>query len=296
MSGWRIQHREGYIIRPDGYKVVYTVYGAHERTVVMANGHGAPQLVWQGVVDVLIRDAQVLIWDYLTQHGSDNPKRGEPVGIQSHCDDLQQILKQESISKYVMCGWSLGVQVALAQFERDRNRILGLGLIHGVSGRIMHHVMNGRPEIAFPMTRLLKVTLGRYGRVPQRWVSRFARTPVFAILSERVGLIDSTHSGFGALVEAFLQLDLEAYLGIALQADEHSTDHWIHTIDVPTLVTLGLRDAITPERSARPWFEMIPDVEIESFEGRHFPMFEAPGTLTVKLLSLIERAHEAELS
>ena len=296
MSGWRIQHRKGYVIRPDGYRVVYTVYGAHERTVVIANGHGAPQLVWKGVVDVLIRDAQVVIWDYLTQHGSDNPTRGESVGIQSHCDDLQQILEKESVVNYVMCGWSLGVQVALAQFERDRDRILGLGLIHGVSGRIMHHVMNGRSEIAFPVTRLLKATVGRYGRVPQRLLSRFARSPIFSIASERVGLVDTTHPGFGALVEAFLQLDLEAYLSVALQADEHSTDHWIHTIDVPTLVTLGLRDAITPERSARPWFEMIPDVEIESFEGSHFPMFEAPGTLTVKLRRLLKRAYEPDLT
>ena len=290
MLGSMIQHRDEHIIRPDGYRVVYSVYGDHERTVVIANGHGAPQSVWRGVVDVLVRDAKVIIWDYLSQHGSDNPERGTCIGIQSHCDDIQQILNQESIESYVMCGWSLGVQVALAQFERDRGRIVGLALMHGVSGRIMHHVLNGRSEIAFPVTRLLKATIGRYGRTPQRWLSGRVRSPAFSILAERVGLVESTHPGFGALVEAFLRLDLEAYLGIALQSDEHSTDHWIHTIDVPTLVTLGTRDAITPERTARPWFEMIPGVDIVRFEGSHFPMFEAPATLTVKLLSLIQRA------
>ena len=61
---------------------------------------------------------------------------------------------------------------------------------------------------------------------------------------------------------------------------------------MPTLVTLGTRDMITPERTARPWFEMIPGVDIVRFEGSHFPMFEAPATLTVTLLGLIERAHE----
>lgn len=268
------------------------VFGDHEDTVVIANGHGAPIEVWRGIFESLATRVRIIIWDYLTQHASDLPTRGTSVGIQSHCDDLDLILEQEGVYQYVMGGWSLGVQVALAQYQRDRNRILGLALMHGVSGRIMHHVMNGHADIAFPVTRLLKSTLGRYGRVPQHWLSKYARTPLFAILAERVGIVQSTHSGFGALVEAFLKLDLEAYLNIALNADEHSTDHWIHTVDVPTLVTLGSRDLITPQRSARPWFDMIPNAEIIVFEGSHFPMFEAPGTLTVHLVSLIDRAYQ----
>ena len=218
----------------------------------------------------MVTRARVIIWDYLTQHDSDLPARGTVVGIQSHCDDLDLILAQEDVTQYVMGGWSLGVQVALAQFERDRDRVLGLALMHGVSGRIMHHVMNGHAGIAVPVTRLLRSTLGRYGRMPQRWLSKYARTPLFAILAERAGVVQSTHSGFGALVEAFLNLDLEAYLSVALNADDHSTDHWIHTINVPTLVTLGSQDLITPQRSARPWFEMIPSAEIVVFDGSIF--------------------------
>ena len=54
--------------------------------------------------------------------------------------------------------------------------------MHGVFGRIMHHVMNGHAGIAFPVTRLLRATLGRYGRVPQRWLSKYARTPLLRFL------------------------------------------------------------------------------------------------------------------
>ena len=64
------------------------VFGDHEDTVVIANGHGAPIEVWRGIFESLVTRASVIIWDYLTQHDSDLPARGTVVGIQSHCEIL----------------------------------------------------------------------------------------------------------------------------------------------------------------------------------------------------------------
>ena len=286
---WKAPYRDEVVVRPDGLRVSYRVFGNHRRTFVIANGHGAPQSVWKGIIDVLLPDAQVIIWDYLSQHRSDLPPKTLNVDVYEHCKDLSLILAREEIKRYVMGGWSLGVQVALAQYERDRERIDGLALMHGVPGRIMHHVLGAKPEIAFPVTRLLRFVFSKVGQTPQHLIHHIARRPELSVLYERLGLVHTTHAGFGALVQAFTLLDLERYLGVALQSDAHSTDHWLHTIDVPTLVTLGLSDVITPSASAAPLFTAIPSATIEYFEGSHFPMFEAPGRLTVLLRQLLQQ-------
>ena len=286
---WKAPYRDEFVVRPDGLRVSYRVFGDHDRTFVIANGHGAPQSVWAGIIDVLLPDAQVIIWDYLGQHQSDVPPKEMLVDVCEHCEDLALILAREETERYVMGGWSLGVQVALAQYERDRERIDGLALMHGVPGRIMHHVCGAKPEFAFPATHFLKFLLSKVGRGPQQLIHKIARRPELSVLYERLGLIHTTHAGFGDLVEAFTLLDLEIYLGVALQSDAHSTDHWLHTINVPTLVTLGLSDVITPSASAAPLFSVIPTATVEIFDGSHFPMFEAPGRLTVLLRQLLQQ-------
>ena len=280
---WKVPYRDEFVVRPDGLRISYRVFGDHKRTLVLANGHGAPQEVWKGVIDVLLENCQVVIWDYLGQHQSDSPPKGQVIDVFGHCDDLDMILTHERIQHYIMAGWSLGVQVALAQYERDAERIDGLVLMHGVPGRIMHHVLGARPELAFPVTRLLKLLFSTIGRTPQKLIHAVAERPALSVLYERMGLIDTTHAGFGALVKAFTLLDFDMYLGVALSSDAHSTDHWLHTVEVPSLVTLGLRDVITPPDSAEPLFRVMPSVQIEIFEGSHFPMFEEPGRLTVLL-------------
>lgn len=286
---WKAQHRNNFVVRPDGLRIFYRVFGDHDRTFVIANGHGAPQSVWQGVLDVLLPDTRVIIWDYLGQHRSDTPSPEMPIDVYSHCDDLSLILEREGVERYVLGGWSLGVQVALAQYERDASRIDGLALMHGVPGRIMHHVLGARPEYAFPITKGLRFIWPKIGGLPQRAIHALAARPELSVLYERLGLVDTTHAGFADLVKAFTLLDMEIYLGVALRSDNHSTDHWLHTIDVPTLVTLGNSDAITPSASAEPLFRVIPSAEVVVFEGSHFPMFEEPGRLTVLLRQWLNR-------
>ena len=156
----------------------------------------------------------------------------------------------------------------------------------------MHHVLGARPEFAVPITRMLRFFWPKIGGGVQSALHAIAQRPELSVLYERLGLIETTHAGFGALVKAFTQLDMEIYLGVALNSDGHSTDHWLHTITVPTLVTLGRSDVITPSVSAEPLFEVIPNVKLVNFEGSHFPMFEEPGRLTVLLRRLLKQVVE----
>ena len=193
-------------------------------------------------------------------------------------------------------GWSLGVQVALAQYGRASDmEVLGLGLIHGVPDRIMHHVLFGHCSTLCPLDQTYSFCCAC---PPRSWWlvlwSRVARRPEVPVLFERLGLIDTPHSGFGDLVANFTTLNLRQYLSVALAADAQVTQHWLHTINVPTLVTLGRRDRITPILHALPLFETIPNARIEIFDGSHFPMFESPGRLVVLLKEFLAQVEWAD--
>ena len=291
---WGIPYRETEVTRRDGVRLRYYVYGESPSTLVVANGHGAPQSVWRGLFELLGDSVSILSWDYRGQYGSTLNRESETPSIEQHCDDLDFILNQEGIEKYAIMGWSLGVQVALAQYGRHPTQVLGLGLIHGVPDRIMHHVLFGHRSTSVRLTKLTRFAVPVLEKLVVGPLSRVARRPEVPVLFERLGLIDTPHSGFGDLVANFTTLNLRQYLSVALAADAQVTQHWLHTINVPTLVTLGRRDRITPILHALPLFETIPNARIEIFDGSHFPMFESPGRLVVLLKEFLAQVEWAD--
>ena len=287
---WGIPYREKEVTMSDGRRLRYFLYGESPMTLVVANGHGAPQSVWRGLFELLAETATIVSWDYRGQYGSTLCDESVTPTIEQHCEDLDFILNRESIHEYAIMGWSLGVQVALAQYGRHSEQVLGLGLIHGVPDRIMHHVLFGHRSASVRLTKFTRFAVPVLEKLVVGPLGRIARRPEVPVLFERLGLIDTPHSGFGDLVAQFTTLNLKRYLSVALAADAQVTQHWLHTIHVPTLVTLGRNDRITPILQSLPLFKTIPNARIEIFEGSHFPMFEAPATLTKQLLTLVERS------
>ncbi|MGH7043060.1 MAG: alpha/beta fold hydrolase [Acetobacteraceae bacterium] len=66
--------------------------------------------------------------------------------------------------------------------------------------------------------------------------------------------------------------------------------HWLHRIDIPTLLLWGARDHIvTPSYGAR-WRGAIPGARLETLDGAgHFPLWEQPEAAVAQLARFLDR-------
>ncbi|MGR9053923.1 MAG: alpha/beta fold hydrolase, partial [Gammaproteobacteria bacterium] len=78
------------------------------------------------------------------------------------------------------------------------------------------------------------------------------------------------------------------YLTMARLADEHDTEDLLPRVEVPTLVTAGDRDIITPPRVARHVAATIPGAEYFEIPGAtHYAVMEFPRLVANRMDSFV---------
>ena len=275
----------------DGTGIAYEVGGRGDRWLVVANGYGGSFWAWRDLFDLLEDRYRILIWDYRGFYNSGTPADLGDLRIEDNCRDLDCLLEAEGIARYVQTGWSVGVQVALEQYRRHPDAVEALLLINGSHGRVLHRSGKGRlqgmvmPHIIGPWSRIASLA-GPGALAPLRFI---ARTPLWVKLFGLLGLVDGTPDSIHEALQAVLTLDWGVYLRMARLADEHDTEEMLPTVSVPTLVTSGERDVITPPRIGAHVASRIPGaVHFEIPGATHYAVMEHPRLLANTIDSFIK--------
>ncbi len=277
----------------DGTRIVYKVGGEGERWLVIANGYGGSFWAWTPLLAHLLPRYRVLIWDYRGFYQSGTPEDRTRLRIEDNCRDLERLMEAEGIGRMVLAGWSVGVQVALEHYRRAPETVLALLLINGAHGRVLHHLGGNRltgglmPRLVPPWSRAMRL-LAPLVMPPLQALSRSPRPlQVF----HRLGLVTANPPEMHEGLQAVLTLDWGTYLHMARLADAHDADDMLHTVAVPTLVTAGTRDILTPPSVARDTVSKIPGAEyFEIPGGTHYSPLEFPELLAGKMDSFISAA------
>lgn len=274
----------------DGTRIVYWVGGAGERWLVIANGYGGTLCAWTELFEHLAPRYRLLLWDYRGLHRSERPADASRLSIADQVEDLWAILAAESVDRFVLGGWSVGVQVALEAYHQRPELIEALLLIHGAPGRVLSQVLGAAP--ARLLARAAPLLLA--SAAPLRpWLLRplgaFAGSEAGVGLASAVGVCHGRPQSFGEAVRAFLALDAVTYLRMVLLAEAHDAESWLPSIRVPTLVTAGDRDLITPPRIARATAAQIPGAcYFEVPGGTHYSVMEFPRLMANRIDSFLE--------
>jgi pimeloyl-ACP methyl ester carboxylesterase len=108
-------------------------------------------------------------------------------------------------------------------------------------------------------------------------------------VASAVGICHGRPQSFGEAMKAFLALDAVTFLRLVLLAEAHDATDWLSTIRVPTLVTAGDRDLITPPRIARATAAQIPGAcYFEVPGGTHYSVMEFPRLMANRIDSFLE--------
>lgn len=280
----------------DGTKITYRATRARDRdsdndagapVVVLANGLGGPYLAWRAQIDALSSRCRVLTWDYRGLYASGRPPSGSAVEayhVAHHVRDLQAILREEGIERASLVGWSMGVQVVLEAFRMLPGLAQNLVLLCGSYGRPLD-TLSPLPGAKSVLPSLVGAAT-RAHELATQMARRGAAQPEALSWLKRMGLIGRALDDdvFAELVHSFGELDMQAYLWNLRALGEHDAEDVLESINVPSLVIAGERDAFMPITLARKMARRIPDAELALVRGgTHYTAVEFPELVNLRI-------------
>ncbi len=270
--------RESTALSADGTAIAYYVAGRGPRTLVLAPGLGTHPVAWKYVIEALHERYQLITWAPRGTYGSGVPRDLAALTLPDHVRDLEAIAAAEGLERFLLAGWSMGVQIALEFAHQFPARVQALILINGAFEHVLATAFH-LPGAARLLPSVLRLGV-RAAPVMVPFVRAVLSHPATPDLAFRLGLVSGNVAFFRGMVRRFAALDWNVYFQLMLQLNEHSARPYLGDIRVPTLITAGTRDRMTPVTTAEQLHRAIPGSRLFLLpNGTHYAMTEYPEIL-----------------
>ncbi|TNF36859.1 MAG: alpha/beta hydrolase [Deltaproteobacteria bacterium] len=259
----------------DGTSIAYYVVGSGPRTWVIPPGLGTPPSAWHAVFERFKGDFTMVTWDLRGTFRSAVPADLGRLGVADHADDLEAIVAAEGLERFVLGGWSLAVQTSLEYQHRHPEQVEALVLLNGAYEHVLRTaLMPGLEGVLTTALRGLAWAGGRFGGL----ITRAVR--LGPDVMPRIGLLASSTPLFGEVLRDFSELDWGVYFKIALAVNRHSAAPYLDAVRVPTLITAGDADRMTPVETAETMHRRIRGSRLVLFPGgTHYTQTEYPDAM-----------------
>lgn len=284
------------VTAPDGARITY--YATRSPypgapVVMLANGLGGQHITWSAQIEHLRGRYRFLTWDYRGLFASARPPEDTPASyaIARHAEDLLAILDAEGEPRAAFVGWSMGVQVVLEAYRKARHRARCIVLLNGTSGRPLDTV-SPLPGMKTVLPSLVGFA-SRAHALASQVTRRAADVPEALGWLKAMGVMNASldDAVFNELVQGMSTLDMEAYFHNLRALGEHDASDVLGTIDVPTLIVTGDRDAMTPASLAKEMAKQIPGAELYVVRGgTHYTAVEFPELVSLRLEKFLAKA------
>jgi len=275
----------------DGARIAYRVFGEGEPTVLVSNGIGCNQAFVEPLVQALAERYRVACWDYRAHMDSPVPDDLGTMTVAQCLDDMEAVVKDLGVSQMVLAGFSMGVQIDFAYYERHPEEVLGIvvllgpaeypfrGLLH--VGRALEPVIGPLAEAARRSPRLFQSAW--HAALSGPWTYQVAKYVILNPDAIRWEYFDSYRAHLA-------DFDVRAFLRLAADLGRHSASHVLPTVTVPTLVVAGARDNFTPLSVLRRIRDEIPGAEyFEVTDGSHAGLIEFPDEINQRVTGFLAR-------
>jgi 3-oxoadipate enol-lactonase len=283
----------------DGVRLAYWVVGDGPKTLLLANGLGGRLYAWEPLIRALYPQYRFITWDYRGLFESSTPPRRRMMSIPHHAEDGATILDAVGCDRAVICGWSMGVQVALELATLHPERVAGLILLNGTYG----HAFTSGFQPLFPLP-----FIGRWGHRAIEWlvehpeltdrlgaVYKSMMTPTLALfwLISQTPIARTRKMLERYRADVFEGENFHNFLRLFQELDGHSTYQHLKDIEAPSLVISGAFDLLTPSYQSREIARRLPDAELMQLKrASHFVLIERPDTVLPAIQRfLFDRIH-----
>ena len=235
-------------------------------TALLTDGIACDGFIWKYLWDDLSQWMRVAHWNYRGHGRSGRPEDPAAIERVDHAHDLDAVRSAIGDGDGVLVGHSMGCQVLLEAYRLRPERVRGIVMICGASGRITHS-FKGTNVLAQMLPRFIarvdahpEIARAIWSRVPPEVALRVALLAgeVDAAIVPEDLLPYMTH---------MVDIDLPMFLRMLHSAGEHSAADLLPQITAPTLVIGGDRDSFTPPRFAEEMAAAIPGSELLMVAG-----------------------------
>lgn len=231
--------------------------------IVCANSLGTDLRIWNAVVAELGPGFRSLRYDK-RGHGLTGCTPG-PYTINQLATDLERLMDAAGFDDVILCGVSVGGQIAQALKALGTKRIRALVLCD-TAAKIGTDEMWGQRIAALEAGGIAAIS----DAILERWFA-----PVFRS-GDPEGL-----AGWGAML---LRTPLEGYVGVCGALRDADLTAEAGRIDVPTLVACGADDGATPPDMVEAFAGLIPGAKFVSIPAAgHLPSIEQPQALAAAM-------------
>jgi pimeloyl-ACP methyl ester carboxylesterase len=234
---------------------------------VLSDGIACDGFIWKYLWDDLASLVSVAHWNYRGHGRSGLPADPKHIALVDHARDLDAVRHAIDDPEVVLIGHSMGCQVSLEACRIRPEKVRGLVLICGASGRITH-TFRGTSVLA----QILPKVIERMEAHPNITRALLSRIPTE--LSVRMALLTGEVDASVIRVEDLMpymkhvvDIDPLMYMRMLQSAGEHSAADLLPKLDVPALVIGGERDAFTPPRYAEEMAAALPKGELLMVSG-----------------------------
>ena len=236
-------------------------------TAILCDGIACDGFIWKYLWDDLARVVGVAHWNYRGHGRSAHPVDPAAVELVEHARDLDAVRRAIGDGDVVLFGHSMGCQVVLEHYRLRPERVRGLVLICGSSGRITHTFKGSNV-----MAQLLPKVIERVEAFPEIARAIWSRVPPqialqVALLSGEVDTAAIRPEDLMPYMKHMVDIDLPMFLRMLLSAGEHTAQDLLPQVDVPALVIAGDHDTFTPPRYAEEMAAALPRSELLLVEG-----------------------------
>lgn len=289
------QHKPDKIdeLQVDGYKVVSYTFGSGNEVVLCLNGG-------PGAACDYIRDShsflsdfnfRVIAFDQLGTGNSDRPDNDSLWTIERYVEEVESVRSQLDLGKVHLLGQSWGGWLAIEYCTK---------YIDNVKTLVLENTCADIPHLRSELTKLRK-TLGpeifqmmkehedkkNYNHPEYEAAITLLQYRHMLRLKELPEPVKRTFDTFNKTPYEIMQGPNE-FLYIGNLKDWSRLDD-IKSFNIPTLITVGKFDEITPECS-KLMHERLPDSEMVIFENSsHQPFFEEPKLFQETLVSFLQK-------
>jgi pimeloyl-ACP methyl ester carboxylesterase len=276
----------------DGTRIAYYVVGRGPRPWVLAPGLGTNLYCWKYLFEEYQDRYTIFTWDPRGTYRSDPPAIEARVRVEDHVDDLDAIVAAEGLDRFVLGGWSMGVQISLESYHRNPERPTALVLINGAYQHLLETALD-LPGAGLVFPGLIR-SLGRASPLLRPVLREILRWRGAPRLLTALGFLQGNHEAFAPVLREFSDMDWGVYARLMLALNEHSAAAYLRDVRVPTLVTAGTRDLMTPIRTAEDLHRGIAGSELYVVpRGTHYTLTEFPVELHRGITAFLRRADPA---
>jgi pimeloyl-ACP methyl ester carboxylesterase len=259
-------------------------------TLLLCDGLGCDGYVWKYLQWALSSTYRLVHFHYRGHGQSQLPADLSHITLSDFTRDALTVLDACGIEQAVLCGHSMGVQVALEAYKQAPERVAGLVLICGSYGNPLR-TFKGSDRLE----SLLPVVRAAVSRVPSLVSALWRRaipTELSYYLAQRIEIDGQLvrKEDFFPYLEGVARMDPRMFVCTLAAAGQHNARELLPTIQVPTLIVAGRRDSFTPMELSRQMQREVPQAELHVVEqGTHTAPIERPAEVTEVIADFLRR-------